>query len=162
MASLIRETQTNVSRICAALRPVLIDEVGFEAAVSWYAGDFQQRTGITCSVDIALDSEPRTEAALLLYRILQESLTNVARHSGARFVTISGHQHRTEFELAVVDDGIGMDLTVTDAKRSLGLLGIRERARELGGSAEIGGRSGRGTTVRVVVPITLFRKGAQT
>jgi signal transduction histidine kinase len=143
----------SVRRISAELRPSLLDDLGLSAALEWQAREFERRLGVRChltdeSRGVVLDSACSTA----LFRIVQEALTNVARHASASRVEISLGPVRGGVRLRIADDGRGIhDAEVLDP-RSLGLLGIRERARLLGGEVEIHAGANGGTFVEVWIP----------
>lgn len=150
---LIKETIRNVRRIATELRPGVLDDLGLAAAIQWQAREFENRTEIACIVsdetdEIQLDMEQSTA----VFRILQEILTNVARHSRASSVEVVLRQHDGWFEMKATDDGIGIREEAVSG-RSLGLLGIRERVSAWGGTVTFKGRKGKGTVVRVVIPV---------
>jgi signal transduction histidine kinase len=131
-----------------------LDDLGLEAAIEWQAKDFQSRTGIKC--EIFLDSEIDIldkESSTAIFRILQETLTNVARHAKATNVNISMREEGEEIVLEVRDNGKGITARQSSHPKSFGLMGIRERAQVLGGKVEIHGIQGKGTTVTVRIPI---------
>jgi len=142
-----------VQRIASELRPAVLDELGLEAAVEWYVGEFEKRARICCR----LRSDGAGQAvdsgrSIALFRILQEALTNVARHSRATAVEIRLGQEAGRVLLEVADNGRGIADDRIAASSSLGLLGMRERARLLGGEVTIRGNPGAGTTVAVILP----------
>jgi PAS domain S-box-containing protein len=143
-----------VRKIAAELRPGILDELGIVAAIEWMGKDFQKRTGIGCSVSIrAVENISDTVRATAIFRIVQEVLTNVMRHAAASQVDVSLEKKDDALILEVKDNGIGiMEGRVFDSK-SLGLVGIRERALLLGGEAVVSGKPGEGTLVRVILPI---------
>jgi signal transduction histidine kinase len=153
MSAMIDTTVHAVRRISSQLRPKLLDDLGLSAAIEWQAREFEQRSGIDCDVrsepdDIVLDSASSTA----LFRIFQETLTNVARHAGARRVDVLLRKDPGGVELVVADDGAGIKPEQASNARSLGIVGMRERVYSLGGTFEIGGGAGLGTTVRVAIP----------
>ncbi len=153
MVALLDRTAVAVQRIATELRPGVLDELGLPAAIEWQAREFQARTGIACKVDLAvnaseLDDGPATAA----FRILQEALTNVARHASATRVLIGVRLAAQALELCVEDNGRGISDSAVRHPDSLGLLGMRERASNLGGSLRITGVAGRGTTVTLTMP----------
>ena len=143
-----------VRKIATELRPGILDELGVAAAIDWMAKDFRKRTGIVCGVTIkGVGKASGAVHATAIFRIVQEALTNVMRHAAASQVSLSLEKVDDALILEVRDNGIGIkEGRVFDAK-SLGLTGIRERVLLLGGKAEIGGKPGEGTLVRVVLPI---------
>ena len=147
---LIDDTIKTVRRIASDLRPGILDDLGLVAALEWQCSQFEERTGVPCE----LVSEPANielprETATVLFRIAQEALTNVARHANATQVTVSLILDEENLDLEVSDNGRGISDTDLQMSKSLGLLGITERARLLGGAAEIKGAPGKGTTVLV-------------
>jgi signal transduction histidine kinase len=153
MTGLIDDTIVTVRRIATGLRPGVLDDFGLAAAVEWQAQEFEQRTGIHCALRTNVGEatlDPLLSTAL--FRILQESLTNVARHSRASRVSVALEHSGTDLVLEVRDDGVGITAADAAAARSIGLAGMRERAQLVGGSVFISGAAGAGTTVRVQVP----------
>lgn len=142
-----------VRRISAELRPGILDDLGLQAAIEWQAEDFTERTGIPCRVTSRLgDVRLERGMATAVFRIFQEALTNVARHAGATLVEVDLGLDRGRLRLEVSDDGVGLPGTGA-AGGSLGLLGMRERARRLGGECEIRRRDPRGTVVSLRMPL---------
>jgi signal transduction histidine kinase len=152
---LLDEAIQSIRRIATELRPGILDDLGLAAAVEWVAEEFQSRTGTKVHVslpgtDIAIDRERATA----LFRILQETLTNVARHANATEVSVRLAQEDGMLILEVRDNGKGIREEELSANNSLGILGMRERAVLLGGELIISGVPGLGTTVRVQIPET--------
>jgi signal transduction histidine kinase len=153
MSRSIDATVQAVRRISSQLRPKLLDDLGLSAALEWQARDFEQRAGVACQIrsepdDVILDSARSTA----LFRIFQETLTNVARHARASRVDVVLRDFAETVEMTVSDDGKGIGPEEVSDGRSLGIVGMRERVRTLGGQLEISGRPGRGTSVRVAIP----------
>lgn len=158
MNALLDATVKSTRRIATDLRPLMLDDLGLADAAEWLVEDFAKRSGIEC--EFALGEAIASHivdrpVATALYRILQESLTNVARHAGARQVRVSLDIEGAEAALVVEDDGRG----IADADRSktlsFGLKGMRERAHYLGGSAAIEAMAQGGTRVAVRLPISV-------
>jgi PAS domain S-box-containing protein len=153
---MVAHTRTIASR----LRPPVLDDLGLEAAIEALAEDFQSHTGWTCTLDLQADDlEPEPERDTAIYRIVQEALTNAARHSGASEVDISLKTGTGRIELLVTDNGKGIDREVIQSTRSLGLFGMRERAGVFGGRVEITSRRGTGTTVELSIPTAPAEQG---
>ena len=151
---LIDETIQRVRHIAAELRPGVLDDLGLASAVEWYAERFGARAGLPCRVTVeGADEGVPPEAATAVFRIFQEALTNAARH--ARATAVEAHLAVTPegLSLRVRDDGVGLAPETLEATRTLGLLGMRERARALGGRVEIESAPGAGTCVSVRVPL---------
>jgi PAS domain S-box-containing protein len=154
MARLIDRTIESVRRISTGLRPGVLDDLGLEAAIEWQAQEFQDRTGIKTRFTSALkDAYLDGNLSTAAFRILQEALTNVARHAGATKVTVDLRELDGELTLMVEDNGRGIKSCEITDKKSLGLLGMRERAHLLGGEIEIRGLEGKGTTVAMRIPL---------
>jgi signal transduction histidine kinase len=145
----------SVRQISSDLRPAVLDHFGLKDAIQWEATKFQQRTGIRCRVDWALKEglEERSRE-LALFRILQEALTNVARHAHAGAVRIELREGGSTVKLTIKDNGRGITKAELACVESIGLLGMAERARLLGGRVSITGSRGRGTTVAVRMPVS--------
>jgi signal transduction histidine kinase len=145
-----------VRDLAIALRPSLLDDLGLVPALRWYLNRQAQRGGFQCRFDaddsVALPAEVQTAC----FRIAQEALTNVVRHAGAGRVEVTLHRNGDLLELTVTDDGRGFDVKLAveriGADASLGLLGMRERARLLGGRVTVDSTLRRGTTVRARLP----------
>ena len=157
MRRLIDGTLATARRVAAELRPVLLEDLGLGEAIAWQAREFEKRTGIVCSVDAAaqVPSGVPSAAQLTLYRILQEALTNVARHAGARLVSIhlAPSGDGKHLVLSIQDDGRGITEQELARRTSLGLLGMHERALVVGGDVAVRGVAGSGTRVTARVPI---------
>src|SRR4029079_960966 len=151
----IDQTLNTVRRIATELRPSVLDQLGLEAALEWQAQEFMSRTGIEVGTEIATNGETLPDdLGSSAFRILQESLTNVARDSQATYVTIRLTQTPDLLVLEVTDNGIGADGSCLDGTTSLGVIGMRERALACGGEFNINGHPDRGTTVTLRVPLT--------
>jgi PAS domain S-box-containing protein len=150
-----------VRRIATDLRPSVLDDLGLVAAVEWQAQEFERSAGITARLEVhAMHSELDHICATTAFRILQETLTNVARHARATEVRISLLVSAEILALEVSDNGRGISEAEMASPRSLGLVGIRERAIACGGELVIRGARGRGTTVSVRIPLRPTGGGA--
>ena len=152
MSKLIISSIQTVRRISSDLRPTLLDSLGLGAAVEWQVKEFQKKTKIRCDLSIEpTELKVDQDRSTALFRILQEALTNVARHSKATKVKVKLQASEKSIVLTVQDNGIGIaPERIADAK-SFGLIGIRERVHQLGGSVSIGGSRKKGTLVSVTV-----------
>jgi signal transduction histidine kinase len=151
---LIDDTIRSVRRISSGLRPEVLDEVGLAAAIGWQTREFQKRTGIRCKVAVPADNAGLDhERSTAAFRIFQELLTNVARHAGATRVDVAVRVEGSQLVLEVQDNGKGISKAEVDGSKSLGLLGIRERASLFGGNVSITGTRGQGTRVSVSMPL---------
>jgi signal transduction histidine kinase len=132
----------------------VLDDLGLVAAIEWQAREYQSRTGIKCETCLELgEVEVDPERSTALFRIFQEILTNVARHARATRVEAILRKAGSDVLLEVKDNGRGITRGELAGKKSLGLLGMRERALILGGEVEIRGAAGKGTTVKVRMPL---------
>jgi signal transduction histidine kinase len=150
----IDQTLNSVRRIATELRPSVLDQLGLEAALEWQGQEFGTRTGIEVEMQMCVDGAALPEdLGSSAFRILQESLTNVARHAKATHVRIRFVQTPTLLTLEVIDNGIGLPPQRLDETTSLGIVGMRERALAVGGSLSITGIPFSGTTVLLSVPL---------
>jgi len=154
MSAHIDATIQTVRRIATELRPGILDDLGLVAAIEWQAQEFQKRTGIECVVssdlkDTILDQDLNTA----FFRIFQETLTNIIRHAQASRVDVNLRQEEGALVLEVKDNGRGISEAELNDTRSIGVLGMRERAALLQGELQITGVPGQGTTVAVRIPL---------
>jgi signal transduction histidine kinase len=150
----VGETIESVRKIISSLRPDVLDHLGLTAAIHWHIRGFCKRSGIHCTVEadpaeITLDDAVST----VLYRILQEALTNAARHAEATEVSVRLKAEGGWIQLEVRDNGKGIGEADISGAKSFGLMGMRERAHSLGGEVTFKSVRGRGTTVAVKVPL---------
>lgn len=154
MARLLDDTMDVVHRISTELRPGVLDELGLEEAVEWQLEEFRKRTGIACRFETGLIGASIDRAvSTAVFRVLQELLTNVVRHARANAVRVRLWAENARLALEVEDDGCGIPSGRVFAPRSFGLLGIRERVTNVGGSVAIHGVPGRGTEVSISIPL---------
>ena len=128
-------------------------DLGLAAAVEWQAQEFQARTGIECRLRLAAQEVEAPDVSTALFRILQETLTNVARHAEAKRAEVVLQKQRDRLVLRIRDDGRGFDQGDPALSGSLGLLGMRERATMLGGGLSISSALGKGTSVTAWIPL---------
>jgi PAS domain S-box-containing protein len=154
LLQILDNTMNSVRRISHELRPHLLD-LGLGAAIEWHLEEFEKRTAIKAvfndhaSEGLNLDEGVKTG----LFRILQESITNVTRHSEAGKVRVDLQQENESLRLRITDEGKGFDKRVLKEKRTLGILGMKERAEMMGGHFDVESSPGKGTTVTVIVPL---------
>lgn len=151
---LIDATVKTVRRIATELRPSILDDLGLVAAMEWQTEEFERRSDIKgifiCNVPtIQIDSATATG----LFRIYQESLTNVMRHSQATQMEANLHLDKQFIKLSIHDNGKGFVIDAITNKKTLGIMGMRERATLLGGSYEITSMPQKGTQVIIIVPL---------
>jgi len=154
MSAQIDSAVETVRRISRELRPGLLDDLGLTAAVEWQVGEFQQRTGIRCELvrdpdEIIVEQDISTA----VYRIFQEAMTNIARHSDATMVKIFLEMKPDEILLQIKDNGGGISQEKIESTTSFGLIGMRERVRILQGELKISGVKGGGTLVEATMPL---------
>lgn len=153
MSQLIDNTLARVRTIVTELRPVVLDKFGLVSAIEWQARDFQERSGTACETHLPIEELPFDhDRATALFRILQEALSNVARHAEASKVVVDLTSDPDRLTLTVRDDGKGIADSKIFDRASLGLLGMRERAMAFGGTTEIIALPERGTCVTAQIP----------
>jgi PAS domain S-box-containing protein len=155
LREMLDSTMKTVRKIASELRPSLLDDLGLVAAMEWHLKEFESRSGIKTKFLETEATEPAVPLTIKtgLYRIFQESLTNVARHAGAKKVCISLMQNEGVIVLNIEDDGIGFDAKKAATQKTLGILGMKERTLVMGGSYTIKSKPGKGTMVEVSVPV---------
>jgi signal transduction histidine kinase len=143
----------SVRQIVSRLRPDVPDQLGLSGAIAWQADEFQRRSGIRCHVSLPVETvQVERGRSTALFRVLQELLTNVARHANATRVEVAMRSDDGEVVLAVEDNGGGIDGEVAHSPKSLGLMGVRERVLPFHGRVEVEGVRGQGTLVKVTLP----------
>ncbi|MEI7611609.1 MAG: response regulator [Betaproteobacteria bacterium] len=150
---LIDSTVDAVRRICEELRPGMLDDLGLEAALSSYCHRFSRQFGVAC--DLSLDREDyglNEPISTAIFRIVQESLTNIARHARAAHALVSLEDRGDDLLLTIADDGCGLSAELSGERKTYGLLGMRERVSMLGGQMSIDSEPGRGTHIEVSIP----------
>jgi two-component system sensor histidine kinase UhpB len=153
MVRLVESAVAATRKIVTDLRPSILDDLGLAAAVRWEAAEFKKHTGVPIEVDAPdMDGAIQRDAALALFRIFQETLTNVARHAKASRVWVHLAIKEEGYVLQVRDDGAGMDEKDLVKTTSHGLRGMRERAQQFGGDVSVSSQPGRGTTLVASVP----------
>jgi signal transduction histidine kinase len=154
MATLINASIGTVHHVSEDLRPGILDDFGLSAAIEWQSEEFQKRTGIECRASLPPDEiELSKENSTNLFRIVQESLTNVIRHANATEVQINFNEEDGILLLEVADNGRGIAESAISNPKSFGLIGIKERVHSLGGEVEFAGIPDAGTRIIVKVPI---------
>lgn len=155
MNELVDMAMETVDRISMELRPPILDDLGIGVALEWQAQDFSKRTNIRCEFiskpkDIVLDPDRSTA----LFRIFQEALTNVARHSNASKVKAVLTKETDRIVLTIKDNGKGIEKKQIDDPKAFGVIGMKERAHFLGGEIRFNSAPGRGTSITVTIPLT--------
>jgi len=151
--ALVETVMRAVRDLAMGLRPSMLDDLGLGPALQWQAREYSRRNGIPATVEIDGDLENVAEdLRTCVYRVVQESLTNCARHAQARNVRIAVHGGKSEIAATIQDDGIGF-ANVNTASRGIGLIGMEERARELGGTMTVWSQPNKGTVVEIKLPL---------
>jgi signal transduction histidine kinase len=158
MFKVIDASLQTLHTVSSELRPVILDDFGLESAIEWQAEEFQNRTGVKCRVDSSIANLDLTkEKSTAVFRIFQETLTNIMRHSGATEVDVRLEMNEDTLILEVADNGRGITEAEIDNSQSFGLLGIRERLYPWNGQVDFIGHPNKGT--RVIVRVPNIKKG---
>lgn len=152
VSGLVKDTILTVQRLTSQLRPQIIDDLGLEAAIDWYTKDFANRNGIKVFLDIDSDLSISSEESLMIFRIMQESLTNISRHSKADRIDIGLLKTGEVVYFTIADNGIGITEAEIKSKDSFGIIGMRERAAALGGTFKIEPGKKDGTCIQIIFP----------
>ncbi|WP_250441778.1 PAS domain-containing sensor histidine kinase [Caballeronia sp. AZ1_KS37] len=155
LADQINAMATAMRRLAADLRPPVLDDLGLAAAVEWMAEKFEQRYGVPTRCEIGIEDLRLNDlASISLFRVVQEALTNVARHSKARAVAITLSTEGDDCHVRVRDDGVGLPIDWKLRPDAFGMRGMRERTAQLGGDLYVDGSPGDGVTVAARVPLS--------
>lgn len=150
---LVGDTIRTVQRITSQLRPEIIDDLGLEAAVNWYTEEFSLRYGIGVFLDIESGISISNDDALPIFRIMQESLTNIARHADATHIEIVLRQQGGFIQFEVSDNGVGITEDQIKSKKSFGIMSMKERTASLGGTFNISRRVKSGSKIAISFPV---------
>jgi PAS domain S-box-containing protein len=154
MVGLVDATVNTVRRISSELRPGVLDDLGLVSAIEWHAQQLQEQTGMVCQLESHADSvELDRDQATVVFRIFQEAMTNILRHAQATKTNILIEEEDGDFVLEITDNGRGITESEKLGIRSLGLLGMRERANSIGARIVISGIPGKGTRLIVRLPL---------
>ena len=154
VVKMIDDSINIVKGIAYELRPIVLDDMGVREAIEWEGKNFQAKTGIVCSVSSQGEEiQLAKDRAVALFRIFQEAMTNVARHAEATRVSVNITSNKTQILMKVSDNGKGMETSAMGKKKSLGIVGMKERAMFLGGELSVATENGSGTTVTLRIPI---------
>ncbi len=154
LSCMLIDSVESIKRITYRLRPSVLDNLGLKAAIEWQVSDFIRNTGIKIDLrfrhgEITADNE----ISLTVFRIIQEALTNISRHSGATAVVIEISSKDDELKIVISDNGCGIKIEESDSNRSFGLMGMKERALMHNGEVMIKGKKNKGTTVSIRLPL---------
>ena len=156
-SALVSDTIKTVQKITFQLRPKIIDDLGLEAGIDWYAGEFSERNSIEVILDLDSDIKIPPDISLVIFRIMQESLTNVSRHAKATKIKIQLIKNNNYIDFIIADNGIGISNDKLNSKTSFGILGMRERADSIGGTLDISNCEGTenetGTSTQLKIPL---------
>ena len=154
VSEVIDDTVEQVQKISSKLRPGILDELGLIPAIEWQTQEFEKLTGVHCSLALPINEiELGSEKSTAVFRIFQEALTNVIRHASASLVSVNLHIEENLLILEVKDNGAGITNSQIRDSKSLGLIGMKERALILGGEVIIEGIPDKGTSVKVEIPL---------
>lgn len=156
---MIDKSVESVQKICGKLRPGILDDLGISAAIEWQANEFTKRTGIDCVTDFPVEEiEIDPDKKTAVFRIFQEALTNIARHANASKVSVILNRDENFLHLLIKDNGKGITKNQIHNPKSLGILGMKERAQILGGIFEIKSTMRSGTLISLKLPIKHYSK----
>ena len=159
MGPLVDRTIRTVQQISSQLRPPVLDDLGLEAAIEWHVQEFSEWSGCRAELNLRIGSMPKDrDRDIAIFRILQEALTNVARHARAEVVKVRAIRNDDAFVLEIEDDGIGIPPANLAGQHSYGLTGMAERAEGLGGELQITLPPGRGTNVKFRLDMSAHSK----
>jgi two-component system sensor histidine kinase UhpB len=154
MSQLLNDSFESLRKISYGLRPGILDNLGLYPAIEWQLSEFKKSTGINYSLSfVPKEKSIDKKISLVVFRIIQESLTNVARHSHATKATVKIKLDDEKLKLLVMDDGIGFDSELLKNRQSFGILGMKERARSYGGEVTVRAKKGEGTVVAMDIPV---------
>jgi signal transduction histidine kinase len=154
MEEIIDRTIQTVQKLSGELRPGILDDLGLAAAIEWQAEEFQNRTGIECEVSLSHEETVLTrDQSTTMFRIFQETLTNVIRHARATKVVVWLGERKGSIVLEVSDNGRGITESEINDPKSFGLIGMRERVEFIDGEVTIAGYPGKGTKITVTLPL---------
>jgi PAS domain S-box-containing protein len=148
------EARSRIREISSLLRPGLLDDLGIREAIESYVSQFVSGTGIPVDLIVKCSSSDiPAEATTTIYRIVQEALNNIAKYANANKVSVTLGIEGNQIQLQILDDGVGFDLSQVRTEHTLGLVGMRERARLLGGNFHLQASPGEGTSILVTLPV---------
>jgi PAS domain S-box-containing protein len=153
VSDLVSDTIKTVQRLTSQLRPQIIDDLGLVSAIEWYTSEFEERSHIKINLDLSPELNVEPDTSMIIFRIMQEALTNVARHSNATKVEIGLIQKGQNLCFSMSDNGIGITEGQLTSRKSFGIISMKERAGSLGGSFEISGGDDGGTLIQLNFPI---------
>ena len=150
---LVSDAIKSIQGITKQLRPEFLDDLGLEAAINWYSKEFSERNGIEVILGITPEIVIPSDVSLTIFRIVQESLTNISRHSKATKVYVGLSKTNRFVNLRISDNGIGITRKEVESKESFGILSMKERTASLGGTFEIYKENKQGTVIKIIIPL---------
>jgi len=154
MSGMVENLIDRILKITSDLRPVILDELGVIAAIEWYTGEISKRSDIKFKLAFNFgEFNPDVKISLSIFRILQESITNIIRHANASYVWIDLYVIDDSIKLDIRDNGIGISIEKINHSQSFGILGMKERVYSHAGDIKINGSKNRGTSIKVSIPI---------
>ena len=153
ITSMVSDSIISVRRITSRLRPEILDDMGLEASLRWYSKEFADRTGIEVTLTTLPGLAIPIDTSVNIFRIIQESLTNISRHAKATRAYIALSKTDSSINLMISDNGVGIRKGEIESKISWGIINMKERARSLGGSFDIFSEIGHGTVIKIVIPV---------
>lgn len=151
--ALVSDTIKTVQKITFELRPKIIDDLGLEAGIDWYTTEFSERNGIDVILEMDSNIEISSDVSIVIFRIMQESLTNIARHANASQIDIQLNKKDNSINLVIADNGRGIKKSELQSKKAFGIIGMKERADSIGGTLDIYKNSEGGTTLKLKFPL---------
>jgi len=152
MVEMTNDVIRKVQRISSELHPVMLDDLGLVAAIEWYCGEFEERTGIPCQLSLDELTMENPTISLAMFRILQEALTNVIRHANASSISIDLLNQSDTIILKIADNGQGIPADKPTSGKSFGIIAMRQRAQQCGGTIEFSSLSKKGTNLVIKIP----------
>jgi PAS domain S-box-containing protein len=154
MAELLMNTIETIRTISSELRPGILDDLGLAATVAWQMEEFEKRKGISCELTITPEEfAVSSDISIIMFRIVQEALTNITRHTNATLVKIDLAKNKDTIRLIVTDNGRGIKKAEINDPKSFGIIGMKERVKSVGGSFYIHGAEGKGTKIMIEMPL---------
>jgi two-component system sensor histidine kinase UhpB len=150
---LVSATIKRVQKISSDLRPGILDDLGMNSAIEWFSGEFEKRSGLVCHLELEEIPDINSNIQLTLFRIVQEALTNIVRHANAKIIDIKTFLSRGKIYLKINDDGIGISKENMKSKKSLGLMGMKERLKQFNGTLEIISSENKGACLVICIPV---------
>ena len=152
-SALVSDTIKKVQSLTSQLRPQIIDDLGLETAIEWYTKEFEQRSRIAIILDMNCDAKLSSDDSLIIFRIMQEALTNIARYSGGTTAKITLGKKGRNIVFSISDNGVGITEDKINSSKSFGIIGMKERAASLGGTLKIYRDDNRFTVVSLTFPL---------